>query len=263
MKIRDGLAAKLLDVFIVANLAFLALDVFMAHAANAFAHWAEWIPFYFSLGAPGLLALTLFTKKKRWKHWCRVGIGYGAISIGVAGMLFHLNSHFFSHLTLKNLVYAAPFVAPLAFTGLGFLLIMNGMIRDADLEWAQWVVFIAGCGWGGNFILSILDHAQNGFFNPTEWLPVFTSAMAVGCLATVFLIPYQPLFLKFCIVVLGVNLIVGVAGFGFHFAANLQVPAVGQTARFLYGAPLFAPLLFPNLSVLAILGIYKLQAEAV
>ncbi len=258
---RSGLAARLLDIFIIANFGFLALDVFIAHAVNAFDHSAEWIPFYFSLCASVLLVPTLLTRKKPWKHWCRVGVGWCSICIGVMGMVFHLHSQFFSDLTLKNLVYAAPFVAPLAFTGVGLLLIMNGMICDSDLEWAQWVVFLAGCGWCGNFILSVFDHAQNGFFNISEWLPVFTSAMVVGCLVTLFLIPYQSFFLKFCIVVLGINFIIGVAGFLLHFTADLHTPADKLTERFLYGAPLFAPLLFPNLSLLALLGIWKLPSK--
>ena len=262
LRSREGLAARLLNIFIILNLAFLALDVLLAHSINAFAHPAEWIPFYFSLGASGLLALTVFTERKTWKHWCNLSIGWGAICIGIAGMLFHLNSHFFFSLTLKNLVYTAPFVAPLAFTGLGFLLIMNNMISEADSEWAQWIVFLAGCGWCGNFILSVFDHAQNGFFNPSEWLPVFTSAIAIGCLATLFILPHRSFFLKFCMVVLGINFIVGIAGFFFHLAAGLQVATAGRIEDFLYGAPLFAPLLFPNLSLLAILGIWKLSEIA-
>lgn len=258
---RNGLAARLLDFFIIANLAFLALDVFLAHSVNAFAHPAEWIPFYFSLGASVLLALILFGKKGRWRAWCRFGVGWGAICIGISGMFFHLGSEFFSDLTLKNLVYTAPFVAPLAFTGVGLLLIMNGMIRDTDLEWAQWVVFMAGFGWCGNFILSVFDHAQNGFFNPSEWLPVFTSAIAVGCLATLFFAPHRPAFLRFCVIVLGINFIVGIAGFFFHLTVDLQAPGVTQIDKFLYGAPLFAPLLFPNLSLLALLGIWKMSTR--
>ena len=39
---------QLLEVFVLSNLAFLALDVYIAHSINAFHHWAEWIPFYFS-----------------------------------------------------------------------------------------------------------------------------------------------------------------------------------------------------------------------
>ena len=259
VKIRNGLAPRLLDIFIIANLVFLALDVFIAHSVNGFAHWAEWIPFYFSLGAPILLVFTVLGTKKPWTHGCRLGVGWSAICIGVAGMLFHLNSHFFSDLTLRSLIYTAPFVAPLAFTGLGLLLIMNGSTQSQDVEWGQWVVFLAGCGWFGNFILSVFDHAQNGFFNPLEWLPVFTSAIAVGCLVTVVLIPNPSSFFKFCLVVLGVNFIVGIAGFYFHFVADLQAPTVAPTDGFLYGAPLFAPLLFPNLSLLAILGIWQLS----
>ena len=258
---RKGLAAILLDYFIIANLAFLALDVFLAHSVNAFAHPAEWIPFYFSLGAPVLLTLMLLGKRGRWREWCRFGVGWGAVCIGISGMFFHLGSKFFSDLTLKNLVYTAPFVAPLAFTGVGLLLIMNGMVRSTDLEWAQWVVFIAWFGWCGNFILSVFDHAQNGFFNPFEWLPVFTSAIAVGSLATVFFVPYQQVFFRFCVIVLGINCIVGIAGFFFHLTVDLQAPGVEQIDKFLYGAPLFAPLLFPNLSLLALLGLWQMSTR--
>ena len=257
----NGFAAKLLDIFIITNLAFLALDVYIAHSINAFDHSAEWVPFYFSLFASILLVPTVLTRKKRWKHWFRFGIGWGAIGVGIGGMLFHLNSHFFSELTLKSLVYAAPFVAPLAFTGVGLLLIMNGLILDTEFEWSQWVLFLAGLGWCGNFLLSVLDHAQNGFFNITEWLPVWTSAMALGCLATLFIFPYKPSFLKFCVVVLGVNIIVGFAGFLLHFTADLHAPGMKITDRFIYGAPLFAPLLFPNLSLLALLGIWRLPSS--
>ena len=158
----NGFAAKLLDIFIVVNLAFLALDVYIAHSINAFGHSSEWIPFYFSLLASILLIPTVLTRKRRWKHSLRVAIGWCSIGVGIIGMLYHLNSHFFSDLTLKNLVYTAPFVAPLAFTGVGLLLLMNGMLLDSELEWSQWVLFLAGLGWCGNFILSVLDHAQNG-----------------------------------------------------------------------------------------------------
>jgi len=39
---------QLVEVFVLLNLAFLSLDVFIAHSINSFGHWAEWIPFYFS-----------------------------------------------------------------------------------------------------------------------------------------------------------------------------------------------------------------------
>ena len=172
-------------------------------------------------------------------------------------MLFHLSSHFFTDASLKNLVYAAPFVAPLAYTGLGLLLLLNNLILDTEPTWTKWVLFLAFCGWCGNFILSVLDHAQNGFFNSTEWLPVLTSALACSSIGTLLCMKHKERFILFCIAVMCLNIVVGVAGFFLHLAADLQVPAIQGIDKVLYGAPLFAPLLFPNLSMLALLGIWK------
>ena len=248
--------ALLLDIFIVANLAFLALDVFIAHAANHFAHWSEWLPCIFALLGALMLALTLFGKNLRAAHLCRLAVGWLAIIIGIAGMLLHLHSRFFVELTLHSLVYTAPFVAPLAFSGLGLLLIMTATLNSTSLAWGQWVVFLSLCGWGGNFLLSVLDHAQNGFFNALEWLPVGASAFAIGALLMVVVKPRQQH--TFCFVVLAVNALLGVAGFALHLNAALQL-AAPLAEKFLYGAPLFAPLLFPNLAILAVLGMWQLR----
>ena len=37
-------------------------------------------------------------------------------------------------------------------------------------------------GFFGNFVLSLTDHAANGFFARTEWIPVISSAFATGFL---------------------------------------------------------------------------------
>ena len=249
--------ALLLDIFIVANLAFLALDVFIAHAANDFAHQSEWLPCIFALLGALLLALTLFRKQTRLARYCRYGVGWGAIVIGIAGMLLHLHSRFFVELTLKSLVYTAPFVAPLAFSGLGLLLLMTVRVSHHHAAWGQWVVFLAGCGWVGNFLLSVLDHAQNGFFNTLEWLPVGASAFACGALLMVVIKPRQAH--SYALIVLSVNALLGLIGFVLHLNAIWQQPAP-LAEKFLYGAPLFAPLLFVNLAVLAALGLWQLHS---
>ena len=248
--------ALLLDIFIVANLAFLALDVFIAHAANAFAHKSEWLPCIFALLGSLLLALTLFGNHKQAAHIARLVVGWVAIVIGIAGMLLHLHSRFFVELTLHSLVYTAPFVAPLAFSGVGLLLLMTASLTQAQIAWGQWVVFLALCGWVGNFLLSVLDHAQNGFFNVLEWLPVGASAFAIGALLMVVIKPHQRH--TYGLIVLAANALLGVVGFVLHLHAIMQ-----QTApladRVLYGAPLFAPLLFVDLALLAALGMWQLQ----
>ena len=40
---------RVLEYFVLFNISFLAIDIYVAHSINAFAHWAEWIPFYFSV----------------------------------------------------------------------------------------------------------------------------------------------------------------------------------------------------------------------
>ena len=257
----EGFATRLLDIFIIVNLAFLALDVFIAHATNGFADPIEWVPVHYSLVAFAICTCVVAINKKRLLYISRACIGWSAICLGIAGMLFHLNEHFFSDMTLKNLVYAAPFVAPLSYTGIGMLLLLNNMTSDTELAWAKWVVSLAGIGWCGNFILSVLDHAQNGFFNAAEWLPVITSALAIGSLVVLLSLPYHQRFIPFCVGVLCLNILIGIAGFVLHLTADLQIPTLKHAEKFLYGAPLFAPLLFPNLSILALLGISRLSNQ--
>lgn len=53
------------------------------------------------------------------ERWLGMAVGWESIVVGVAGLLIHLESQFFASQTIKNLVYTAPFVAPLAYGGSG------------------------------------------------------------------------------------------------------------------------------------------------
>ena len=57
-----------------------------------------------------------------------------SVLVGLAGVLYHLESRFFLDRPLKSLTYAAPFAAPLAYSGLGFLLLMNRMVAARSME---------------------------------------------------------------------------------------------------------------------------------
>jgi hypothetical protein len=47
------------ELFVTANLAILAGDIFIAHSVNLFGKSAEYIPLYFSLIAPLALAVVI------------------------------------------------------------------------------------------------------------------------------------------------------------------------------------------------------------
>ena len=200
--------AALLEGFVLANLAFLVLDVFLAHSVNNFRNAAEWIPVAFSIAATLLLAVAMlrggYTIRGTWPHRVGLVVGFGSIALGVAGVIYHLESQFFSQWTIRSLVYTAPFAAPLAYAGLGFLLLVNRMVPRETEEWNLWVVFFALGGFLGVFVLALCDHAQNGFFHAVEWWPVFSSALAAGFLA-VALFDRSKAFVGFCLGVLALQ----------------------------------------------------------
>ena len=73
--------------------------------------------------------------------------------------------------------------------------LVNRMVRVRSAEWARWVVFLALGGFFGNLVLSLTDHASNGFFAKTEWIPVISSAFASGFLIVPLLLPVSRRFL--------------------------------------------------------------------
>lgn len=255
----------LVELFAIANLAFLTLDVFLAHSVNAFHYPIERIPVGFGVAGAAVLLAGLgadaFDLHRARARWAGYVVGWAAIAVGVAGLFLHLESSFFEQQTLRSLVYTAPFAAPLAFAGLGLLVLANRHVPRASLEWGQWVLLLAWGGFVGNFALSLADHAQNGFFDPREWIPVVAAALAVGFLLVALLRPADRPLRAACFVVLAVQGLVALAGFGFHLVADLRPHGAGLVEGILYGAPPFAPLLFADLAALAAIALWDLGAK--
>ena len=54
---------------------------------------------------------------------------------------------------------------------------------------------------------------------------------------------------------------VGILGFYYHTTANLRGPSPSTFDNFVFGAPALAPLLFPNLVLLAAIGLWGFATE--
>lgn len=251
------------EAFIWSNLAFLGIDIALAHAENRYARAAEWVPLGFSaLAALLLLPGLLSARRRAASRWLALGIGGAAVLLGVSGMLYHLASAFFERQTLANLVYAAPFIAPLAYVGLGLLLLMTRLQRPEDPDWASWLLLLTLGGCVGNLGLSLLDHAQNGFARPAEWVSVGTAAFGTSFLLVAMLRPGERGFGLLTLGVLGLQAVVGVVGFALHLGADLARPGAALSERLIHGAPLFAPLLFADLALLGAIGLWaRLRAS--
>ncbi len=244
--------------FAAANLGFLGLDIFLAHDANHFRDPLEWLPVVFSpiavlLLLPGLSG----AGPKPLARALDILVAGAAILVGAAGLVFHLSSAFFVDRTLRSLVYSAPFIAPVAYVGVGLLILLLRLEPSESPAFGPWALFLALGGFAGNLLLSILDHAQNAFFDRTEWVPVIAAAFACGFLA-VALIGGERAMIRVCFGVCAIEAIVGVLGFVLHLAADARRPAASLPDRFLYGAPAFAPLLFTDLAVLAALALWAM-----
>jgi hypothetical protein len=249
------------EAFAILNIGFLTFDIYLAHSVNQFRNEAEYIPLLFSATAPVLLIIGL-TLRYRWPAvWKDLGyfVGWIAVLVGLTGVILHLESRFFYERTIRSLTYSAPFAAPLAYTGLGFLLILNRMVDPDTEEWAQWILLLTLGGYIGNFVFSLADHAGNGFFNPFEWVPVFASAIAVGFLTTPLLMRVSRAYIDLCAALLVLEAGVGLWGFVLHASANLRGPSVHPFDNFIYGAPPMAPLLFPNLMLLGVIALWQLR----
>lgn len=247
------------ELFALVNLAGLAPDIFLAHSVNLFHAPLEYLPLGFSVVAPLVLVVALWgLGAGRLGLWRVLGfaVGWVSVGIGIAGLVVHLESQFFQLWTLASLVYAAPFAAPLAYTGIGLLLILNRMEPEPSSAWAQWVICLALGGFVGNFVFSVTDHAQNGFFHWSEWIPVVSSALAVGFLAVPLLARVDRAYLRLCALVMALQGAVGVAGFILHARSDLVGTGPPWLERIIYGAPIFAPMLFPDLVLLALIGLY-------
>lgn len=251
-----------IEAFVLFNFAGLIVDIFLAHSENQFRRQTEYVPLIFSIAATTALAAIIPLRARLPAVWRDAGhfIGWLAVLVGLAGVVLHLDSQFFYERTLRSLTYAAPFAAPLAYTGLGLLLIVNRLVDPGEREWAQWMLLLALGGFIGNFVFSLTDHAMNGFFNAVEWVPVVSSACAIGVLLVLFIIDVDRPYLALCAAVLALQGLVGVAGFAFHVAADVRLPGP-VFERILNGAPPMAPLLFPNLVVLGCIGLWALAGH--
>lgn len=250
---------KAAQLFALGNIAFLGVDIGIAHLANDYARRAEWAPLYFSAIAAVMLVPGAMDLRHRYVTLLDRLVGFGAVLLGVLGMIFHLQSSFFAVQTLHNLVYSAPFVAPASYIGVGLLILLLRSDEAETPSLGPWILALALGGFVGNFALSVLDHAQNGFFHATEWIPVASAGLAIGFLIVMLATrrsESEPLLRRCVLGVMALQMLVGVVGFGLHLSADLQAPAASLLGRIVFGSPPFAPLLFSDLAALAAIGVW-------
>jgi len=90
------------------------------------------------------------------------------------------------------------------------------------------------------------------------WIPVISSAFGTGFLIIPVVVSVTRRFLDLCLLVMCGQAFIGILGFWFHMRANLIEPGNDLFDKLVNGAPPMAPLLFPNLVGLALIGLWAL-----
>ena len=87
---------------------------------------------------------------------------------------------------------------------------------------------------------------------------MISSGLATGFLIVPVMMTVTRRYLDLCLAMLALQALVGVIGFWFHMRMNFYTPGVNLFEKSVYGAPPMAPLLFPNLVGLALIGLWEL-----
>lgn len=230
-----------------ANLLFVTPDILVAHSYNSFAARWEYVPLIVCPVAGGsCLAAIRFPGARPWAR----AILTAVIGMGVLGFILHLNSRFLTNPALRTLVYSAPVAAPLVFCGLG----LTGLVAMDFERWGGWMPLLLSGGFAGNFSLAVLDHAQNGFFHALEWVSVVVAGLAMIYYALLFWkgSPTRP-DRQAALGIAGVVFLTGLVGAAAHVAGILQTPGGSLVEQVISGPPAFAPLLFADLALFAVI----------
>jgi len=235
--------------FMALNFLLTGVDVLIAHSENNFFGW-EVIPLIFSpLAVLAVLAQIVFQKSNVVKRTFQTVMWVGVV-VGIVGTLLHLAGNATSSQQSLNrlLVTGSPVGAPIAFAGIACYALAithyRGTTRSSKL-----LVF-TGLGFLGAVIAVFLDHARLGFVPGYTMIPLVSGTLAT---LTCFYMAYGQANRHetyICFSILALNLLVGLLGFGFHLAGNLEGTQSIVWARMMYRNPLMGPLLFCNLAAL-------------
>ena len=190
-------AAALDRAFAILNIGFLTFDIYLAHSVNQFRSQAEYIPAVFlgdrrrwcccvALAAAHALAARSGTILGYLVGWAAIA-GRARRRDSAPREPVLLRAHAAQPDLLRALCRAAGLHRP----GISADHESHGGSAESA-EWAQWVLLLTLGGFIGNFVFSLTDHAENGFFIPAGVGAGGGSAFAVGFLAVPLLTRVSP-----------------------------------------------------------------------
>ncbi|NWF68284.1 MAG: hypothetical protein HXY40_04300 [Chloroflexi bacterium] len=271
---------QLMLLLAAVNQIFLAIDIYLAHSISGVIQPNEWIPIIFGAlaGAALLLAGLIALANRPLATVIANAVLLASIVVGLMGVYFHLvragiiGGGSETGAALNLLVWAPPFLGPLAFALVGALGISAAWIEDpADSGrlrlFGQRHVQMPYSKTRAYFLIvslfalitvisSTLDHARSNFANPSVWLPAVAGVFATASAVTLGFIakPTATDVLVYTLAML-VMIVIGLLGFLLHLNTNLVAQNTILVERFIRGSPLLAPLLYANVGLLGLVAL--------
>jgi hypothetical protein len=233
---------RLLLLFIAGNFAGLAADCTLAHWSIGFYHPGMYLSALWPVLAALVTAAFVVFEPHRFGKLVLYGTAGASLVVGFLGLLWHLFGQFFAEPAFASLIYSAPLFGPAVVSVLGVTLYLYVRAGSGDIFRPMMAVAAVSCL--GLAIMAYQDHAQNGFWIWTEWVPVLAgvfSAAVLGFYAYKRPLPGAERSLVLSVAVL--VLLVGVIGTVYHVSAFFSFPTPLKE-RFALLAPPFAPVLF-------------------
>jgi hypothetical protein len=268
------------------NLAFLGVDIYLAHDLDRTIKPFEWIPIVFAPVAAVLLLIAglLAIRNRPLANSIATLVFFSCIGIGGLGSLFHLRYALLvdapagQQISTNVLIWAPPLLGPLTFILIAILGISAAWVEDPidsgaltllsnrrlnmPLSKTRAYFFMVALFILATVVSSVLDHARTGFANPWLWLPTFAGVFAIAVTWAMGVLTrlersdlYTYIFTMLLLVV------VGLVGAWLHVNHNLTGQGAVISERFLRGAPFLAPLLFANMGALGIIVLLDPKAE--
>lgn len=277
---------QLMMLMVALNLAFLGLDILLAHGMNGTIRTNEMVPIVFGPAAGLVLVIAgvISLRRRTVAIWLAFITLAASIVVGLVGAYFHVeraippNGLGVFEVAVALFVFAPPIVGPLTFSLLGVLGAIAAVIEDpldsgrmvipGVFSWhvpfsktQQYAIWV-GLGTLSTLLSSVLDHGRFNFENLWVWLPTVVGVFAAVATVAWGMVKEPSRSDTIVYVAAQVAMIlVGVIGLLLHVETDLATRNIIVPERFLRGAPFLAPMLFADMGALALLVLYPYREK--
>lgn len=263
-----GLAGpEWLAIVIICLMPLLLMDVLVAHYRSSFKHPSQYLPFLTGTLLFIAALLVVFMPQNSSVRAALVACGWLNIVSGLLGFVIHQYYGTFTQpggyrLWLHYAMYAAPILAPLALSAMGFLaLLCVAALRGAH-SLGGWpirdeLLTLTSVSLLASSLQAGILHYRGAFNNVFMYVPVSVPVLAVLAWLWSLVLPSAAAH-TLVVFLLWLTFIAGFVGLGLHLRGlDRQMGGLYVTVfNILQGPPVWAPAVFSGFAAVGLISLY-------